>query len=191
MISFGYHNLLVTKNVRMTHHATLDFQFRCNPKSSFTVLLFYTAASRWYPHTSSTDQVYLLIFETLIQNLQSAIVSIIHYLGRHYCNRFTSLSHYCWRLNKTCRISTTQHNMVSHSAPNVSRFPQVLVFLLAVISNQSAKALKADGGMTMLELELAEQGSFPYVSLPESGKEILFEKFLQTYSREVIYSLLR
>ena len=81
--------------------------------------------------------------------------------------------------------------MVSHSALNISRVRQVLVFLLAAGSYQPSKALKTDGGMTMLEIEMAEQGSFPYVSLPESGKEMLFEKFLRAYSREVIYCLLR
>ena len=80
--------------------------------------------------------------------------------------------------------------MVTHSAPNASRFRQVLAFLLALISNQQAKALKADGGMTVMEIEMAEQGTFPYMPLPESGKEKLFEKFLLTYSREVIHCLL-
>lgn len=80
--------------------------------------------------------------------------------------------------------------MGSYSAPNTSRFRQILAFLLALRSNQQAKALKADGGMTVMEIEMAEQGTFPYVPLPESGKEKLFEKFLLTYSREVIHYLL-
>ena len=80
--------------------------------------------------------------------------------------------------------------MVSNTAPNASRFRQVLVFVLALRSNQQAKALKADGAMTVMEIEMAEQGTFPYVSLPESGKEKLFKKFLLTYSRKVIRCLL-
>ena len=80
--------------------------------------------------------------------------------------------------------------MVSNFAPIALRFRQILVFLLALRSNQQAKALKADGGMTVIGIEMAEQGTFPYVSLPESGKEKLFKKFLLTYSREVIHCLL-
>ena len=64
------------------------------------------------------------------------------------------------------------------------------MFLLALRSNQQTKALKADGGMTVMEIEMAEQGTFPYVSLPESDKERLFEKFLLTYSHQVIHCLL-
>ena len=66
----------------------------------------------------------------------------------------------------------------------------MLVFLLALRLNQQAKALKTDGGMTVMEIEMAEQGTFPYVSLPESGKERLFKKFLLTYSHKVIHWLL-
>ena len=66
----------------------------------------------------------------------------------------------------------------------------MLVFLLALRLNQQAKALKTDGGMTVMEIEMAEQGTFPYVSLPESGKRRLFEKFLLTYSHKVIHCLL-
>ena len=63
--------------------------------------------------------------------------------------------------------------------------PAVLFLLLAVSSTQSATAFLADGGMTMQEVEMAERGSFSYVSLPESRIEQLFEKYLATYSREV------
>ena len=80
--------------------------------------------------------------------------------------------------------------MQSNSAPNASRFQRVIVFLLALRSNQQARALKADGGMTVMEIEMAEQGTFPYAALPESGKERLFEKFLLTYSHKVIHCLL-
>ena len=37
----------------------------------------------------------------------------------------------------------------------------------------------------MLEVEMAERGSFSYVSLPESRMKQLFEKYLTTYSRQV------
>lgn len=80
--------------------------------------------------------------------------------------------------------------MSSNTTPNASRFQRILAVLLALKSNQQAKALKADGGMTVMEIEMAEQGTFPYVPLPESGKERLFEKFLLTYSLKVIHCLL-
>ena len=63
--------------------------------------------------------------------------------------------------------------------------PMVLLVLLALCSTQPAKAFAADGGMTMLEVEMAEKGSFSYASLPEDKMEILFKKYLLTYSREV------
>ena len=72
------------------------------------------------------------------------------------------------------------YNMVS-----ALNSPVVLLLLLAFSSTQPATAFLADGGMTMLEVEMAERGSFSYVSLPESRMKQLFEKYLTTYSRQV------
>lgn len=63
--------------------------------------------------------------------------------------------------------------------------PMVLLVLLALCSTQPVTAFAADGGMTMLEVEMAEKGSFSYASLSEDKMELLFKKFLLTYSREV------
>ena len=75
--------------------------------------------------------------------------------------------------------------MVHATTSPISQTCQLLLLVLALMSSQSGVALGAGGGMSMLEVKMAEQGSFSYVSLPESGKELLFEKYLLTYSREV------
>ena len=67
----------------------------------------------------------------------------------------------------------------------ISRTCQLLLLVLAIRSNQSARALEVRGGMTTLEVEMVERGSFLYASLPESGKKLLFEKYLLKYSRKV------
>ena len=39
--------------------------------------------------------------------------------------------------------------------------------------------------MTMLEVEMAEKGTFSYASVSESDMEVLFEQFIFKYSRKV------
>ena len=76
--------------------------------------------------------------------------------------------------------------MVStHSSSSLVAW-RLLLLVLALTSTQSARALKANGGMTTLELEMAEKGIFSYASLPESDMEVLFENFIVKYSRKVI-----
>ena len=65
---------------------------------------------------------------------------------------------------------------------------RLFLLVLAVASSQSARALKANGGMTMHEMEMAEPGSFSYASLPESDMEELFQEFLLKYEKKVNYS---
>ena len=60
------------------------------------------------------------------------------------------------------------------------------LLLLVLTSTQPVRALKANGGMTTLELEMAKKGTFSYASLPESDMEVLFENFMVKYSRKVI-----
>jgi hypothetical protein len=62
---------------------------------------------------------------------------------------------------------------------------RLLVLVLALTSSQSASALNADGGMTMLELEMAKKGTFSYASLPESGMEKLFADYELEFGRKV------
>ena len=78
--------------------------------------------------------------------------------------------------------------MVStHSSSSLVAWRLLLLLLvLALTSTQSARALKANGGMTTLELEMAEKGTFSYASLPESDIKMLFEHFIVQYSRKVI-----
>ena len=40
----------------------------------------------------------------------------------------------------------------------------------------------------MLEMEMAEQGSFSYSELPESDMEELFQEYLLKYNKKVNYS---
>ena len=75
--------------------------------------------------------------------------------------------------------------MISEFNPPALMAWRLLFLVLALTSCQSAKALNADGSMTMLELEMAEKGSFSYASLPESGMEQLFEEYLAKYLRKV------
>ena len=76
--------------------------------------------------------------------------------------------------------------MVStHSSSSLVAW-RLLLLVLALTSIQSARALKANGGLTTLELEMAEKGTFSYASLPESDMEVLFENFIVKYSRKVI-----
>jgi hypothetical protein len=63
---------------------------------------------------------------------------------------------------------------------------RLLLLVLALTTIQSARALKVNRGMTTLELEMAEKGTFSYASLPESAMEVLFEQFVVKYSRKVI-----
>ena len=63
---------------------------------------------------------------------------------------------------------------------------RLLLLVLALTSIQSARALKVNGGMTTLEQEMAEKGTFSYASVPESDMEVLFEQFIVKYSRKVI-----
>lgn len=74
--------------------------------------------------------------------------------------------------------------VAAHNPPAPAAW-RLFLLVLVLTSSQSARALKADGGMTMLEVEMAEKGSFSYASLPESGMELLFEEYLLKYSRKV------
>ena len=72
----------------------------------------------------------------------------------------------------------------SSSAPVAWRL--LLLVALALTSSQSARAAKSNGGgMTMLEVEMAEKGTFSYASVSESDMEVLFEQFIFKYSRKV------
>lgn len=78
--------------------------------------------------------------------------------------------------------------MVSARNPTAPVAWRLFLLVLAVASSQSARALKANGGMTMLEMEMAEQGSFSYSELPESDMEELFQEYLLKYNKKVNYS---
>jgi hypothetical protein len=75
--------------------------------------------------------------------------------------------------------------MVSaHSSPAPAAW-RLLLLVLALTSSQSARALTANGGMTTLEMEMAEKGTFSYATVSESDMEALFEQFMFKYSRKV------
>jgi hypothetical protein len=83
-------------------------------------------------------------------------------------------------------LHSDSSTMVStHSSSSLVAW-RLLLLVLALASTQSARALKANGGMTTLELEMAEKGTFSYASLPESDIKMLFEDFMVQYSRKVI-----
>ena len=92
---------------------------------------------------------------------------------------FDSL-HYTFRLWSVCTTMVSTHSSSSLVAW------RLLLLVLTLTSTQSARALKANGGLTTLELEMAEKGTFSYASLPESDMEELFENFIAKYSRKVI-----
>ena len=74
-----------------------------------------------------------------------------------------------------------------HARPPAPSAWHLLLLVIALTSSQYVRALKADGGMTLLEVEMAEKGSFSYASLPESGVEKLFEQYVLEYGRKVKY----
>ena len=92
---------------------------------------------------------------------------------------FDSL-HYTSRLRSVCTTMVSTHSSSSLIAW------RLLLLVLALTSIQSARALKVNGGMTTLEQEMAEKGTFSYASVPESDMEVLFEQFIVKYSRKVI-----